>query len=180
MFNQVISNANEVKFEECIAKGLVHPNTFIVSQLRSDPDFVTFKEINNYIGVSFMCCILCSIYLESFSLEFRGKCKRFFRDWDFDGNENEALKTNLSKFCDAIQNHQGVLVNLTDRDRETDPFCGQINDLCSDDMCLMFRFIRPIFQNDAFFDLFNLDLIDYLKERRDGLLKNPCNPHDYS
>jgi hypothetical protein len=120
-----------------------HPDTVMASKI------IDNNSLNKYIGVSFLCCIFCSIYLESCGFRFRGRCKRFYRDWGIPANTNDDFTKNLDLFRKNIEKQENGTVEFSDRDRGEciDHFCPQIYELYSDDICQFYDFLYLKFKS---------------------------------
>ncbi len=69
-----ITKADIIKIVYCppAINGNVHPDTILGYEL-----YNSYNIENKYIGVSHLCCILCSLFLDTYGFSFRGTSKRF-------------------------------------------------------------------------------------------------------
>ena len=63
----------------------VHPDSNLVFHL-STPN--QNENLYKYIGASFLCCTFCSLFLDSYGYQYRGRSKKFENDWKLPDEQN--------------------------------------------------------------------------------------------
>jgi hypothetical protein len=136
-FSQFVENENDI---DLINKNHfdIHPDTRIAQYLKLDQNY---QDVN-YIGTSFMCCILCALYLKQNNFNYRGICKRYFYKW----KHPESNCDSVAEFLKGIKIENVRVINqnntfgLIDKERELDE-CQKINDIESNDICHLLKFL---------------------------------------
>ncbi len=143
-FSQFVENENDI---DLINKNHfdIHPDTRIAQYLKSNQDY---NDVN-YIGTSFMCCILCALYLKQKGFNYRGICKKYYHKW-------KHPESNCDSFAEFLKenvrlNNIDKRFELIDNERELDE-CQKINDIESNDICYLLEFLPD---KDKILQLYN-------------------------
>ena len=146
VFNNIISNddlnQNDiVEYVENVNPRILHPDSVLTKHITTH----IFERPNNYVGLSFMCCVLCSTYLEAHECTFRGLSNTFYDNWatpDSD-NEREEFRIKLDILRETIENRRlippPIIINhnhIVDEnhitlDKFSDDICFISNYLCN-------------------------------------------------
>ena len=149
-----------------------HPDSTLACHLKREG----IKMHINYIGVSFMACVLCSEFLDTLNVDYRGRSGKLFSEWEVPVIENEA---NVQLLKDHLIN---IISNASkNAERPIDP-CTQKLKLYSDDICKLLGYFgknRPnrfINTNTSLHFLEeNLQTVfDNLQILRIQLVEKPC------
>ena len=151
----------------------IHPDTKLACGINQNE--------NIYIGISHLCCVYCSMFLDAYGFDFRGRSPKFERNWKL------SSKVDLS-----TENHKNFMIKITDlnvkiacgtpaysnnyfKNRTLDN-CKRASIIVSDDICHLFKYYESNNFDEYNFILKNLDntekVIDFLKNIRN---KKSCD-----
>lgn len=159
-----------------------HPDSFLANKLIQNEDSL---DNNKYLGVSFLPCLFCGVFLDTFNIDYRGRPSRLDESWRFPTNteNNEELNENLTRVRNEIRNNVPI-THL--RPKTVDPCCVSPQTLYSDDICHLVKFFRNHHNNNQVLLSYKngrirnfLKLLNDLKCKRDlslaGIFQDGCN-----
>jgi hypothetical protein len=139
IFNDYIE-ANEILIQafDQNADQTKHPDT-LLAQIVSSQVENTSLSYNKYMGLSFMTCFYCSIVLETYDFDYRGRAGKLFKSWTCPLEMNEFLNQVFANISSKLENEPNAKISNYESKKidlcQTPP---QI--LLNDDMCHFDRF----------------------------------------
>jgi hypothetical protein len=134
--------------ENSIKNDEFHPDAQLACEIFDNTDR------SSYIGVSQLCCIFCCLFLDSLEFSFRGRARKFEKNWNIPTNRKiNCYKTLFTKFRE-LENYINITIdpdnridnNLNHANHNIDD-CNHVSVSISDDLCF-------------FSDYFNLEYIN--------------------
>ena len=181
------SNTSKESFIECYDQHTDqpedqqwHPDSLLAHKVHENVDAMS-RAHNNYLGVSFLPCLFCSIFLDTFNFDYRGRPETLYSTWRFPPNTEtrQDLNVNFTQARDKIINNE-PLTHL--RAKTFDPCLVSTQNLYCDDICHLVNFFYGHHNNNRVLASFKnqvinnfLELIIDLKRIRDITLdQNRC------
>ena len=166
-FQDIISKESQYRIESVpIENRNKHPDSVLAKKVAAE-----INSVNNYVGVSFLCCIMCCTYLEAKGLDYRGRDKTFYPMWLLPEENCTEFKDRLLKII--INNKGNPLPFILDEHHELD-CCIQTLEKYSDDISKLYTYISELNKPGVaidFFKAFELNTtLELLLKLRDNLL----------
>jgi hypothetical protein len=170
------------QFDEQPDRQRWHPDSYLANKLiQEDANLLGY---NKYLGVSFLPCLFCNVFLDTFNFDYRGRPSKLDESWRFPTNteNNEELNENFTRVRNEIRRK----VPITHLNPKTiDPCRVSPQTLYSDDICHLVKFLSNHHNNNKLLNSYNnqriknfSNLINDLKCKRDfslaGIFQNKC------
>ena len=168
IFQRHFSLSCEFKIEEIICSNDIHPDFQIACKIKESND----KTLQQYIGVSQLCCVFCSLFIDSIGLDFRGVAKKYEKKWNLEPTidiDIDSFKKQLKNFNEMILKTEPVYEISFLRCRWDDQ-CQHAYVTISDDLCLFLEYYNRNEFSDLKFFIKDLNdknvLFNFLKNLR--------------
>ncbi len=119
-FSRFVEKEDDIDIIDLIDKNHfdIHPDSRIAQYLKLNQNY---QDIN-YIGVTYMCCILCALYLKQKGFNYRGICKRYYYKWKHPESNCDSVAEFLNglKLENVRVNNYNNTFELIDNERELD------------------------------------------------------------
>ena len=131
-----------------------HPDSNLAQKLIRIVDQISLDH-NNYMGVSFLPCLFCSIFLDTLNFSYRGRTCKLEASWRLPVHTKrlESLNKNLNAIRNQLENN--VPIQTYSRLPETIQPLSQYNGLYSDDICHMVDFFQQNQNSNKILNSFN-------------------------
>ncbi len=137
--------------ENSIKNDEFHPDAQLACEIFDNTDR------SSYIGVSQLCCICCCLFLDSLEFSFRGRARKFEKNWNIPTNRKiNCYDTLFTKFRE-LENYINITIdpdnridnNLNHANHNIDD-CNHVSVSISDDLCFFSDYFNSEYKNSEF------------------------------
>ena len=134
--------ASDLEIIEVENKKGAHPDSQLANEIRLN----NIQGVSIYIGLSQLCCILCSLFVDLIGFEFRGLAHKFEKNWELPTNADLATRESFTKrieeFVEIMKQQQNKVPFSVEFENRTKDNCQQASETVSDDLCLYLNYYK--------------------------------------